>query len=248
VKVRLRYGKVVPLDTPGEGRRPAEILSDLLGARDDIHDFGYMLYLWKLQEEYGFPENLNFWLHESGFLATLKTAVLDDAPRGRLSETIAAFLPRVRYLPNGVIELDEGDIAALAAWSLQELLRHGPVAAAVCPSCGNPWIPDRGGLLCNRPAFGSGESGSLRSTCRELGAKKTYRVKRREELKETALAKKRAARAGYELAKRAEARGELGKPIRELEAPAPVEQPPREPEETERARKRAKKGDKDGSG
>jgi hypothetical protein len=74
----------------------------------------------------------------------------------------------VRILKPGGAQVEVPGLVALAAWALEEKLRRGPVAIALCPSCRFFWLPARSGGYCRRPA------GYLSLSCRAKAKQEAF--------------------------------------------------------------------------
>ena len=102
------------------------------------------------------------------------------ATKGKLSRELAPHLERLRFAPDGSV--DVSDFAALAAWSLLEALRRQPLELRTCQQCKGPWLARPGeSKYCQRVA-----PGQIRMDCRTLAKEKrlagdpAYRRYRRE--------------------------------------------------------------------
>jgi Zn-finger nucleic acid-binding protein len=102
------------------------------------------------------------------------------ATKGKLSSELAPYLERVRFAPDGSV--DVSDLAALAAWSLLEAVRRQALELRTCPQCRGRWLarPDES-KYCQRVA-----PGQVKMDCRTLAKEKrlagdpAYRRYRRE--------------------------------------------------------------------
>lgn len=92
---------------------------------------------------------------------------LPRAADGRFPSALALDLERVRYTPDGA-EVPDGDLPALAAWSLAEALRRQRVVLATCPKCNRPWVAQDGQEYCERPAPGHSRN------CREVAKEERF--------------------------------------------------------------------------
>jgi hypothetical protein len=88
------------------------------------------------------------------------------ATRGELSPLLARELAAIKRLPRGAVEVST--LAELGAWCLEVVLREGPITLRECENCGYPWIAERHGRFCLRPAPGQ------RTTCRALAAQSDF--------------------------------------------------------------------------
>jgi Zn-finger nucleic acid-binding protein len=103
-----------------------------------------------------------------------------SATRGKLSSELAPYLERVKFAPDGTVNVS--DLAALAAWSLLGSVRRQPLELRRCPQCRGQWLarPDES-KYCQRIA-----PGQIRMDCRTLAKEKrlagdpAYRRYRRE--------------------------------------------------------------------
>jgi hypothetical protein len=77
------------------------------------------------------------------------------AQQGYVAALLADDLGRVRYRPGrSPDEVHDGDLPALAAWSLVEALRRQPITLGKCRNCRRPWIVQPGQEFCQRTAPG----------------------------------------------------------------------------------------------
>jgi hypothetical protein len=90
---------------------------------------------------------------------------VEAASEGRLSPELAEHLTRVTRLANGGVDVP--DLAAFAAWCLEQML---PVeAVGRCDICGYVWLKGRAdGRFCQRPAPGR------QTTCRGVASVEKY--------------------------------------------------------------------------
>jgi hypothetical protein len=194
-----RYGVVDPqhqVEPTLEGLRRAttalqrtldEVHPDVAARTGDDVDSAIRAFWLPTAEERRAPDDLR---------ATFVAAALQAAD-GVLSSDLAPALARVRRLPGGEIEISDGP--ALAALSLQELLRKGPVSSAPCGLCGALWLPGRGAEFCKRPASGhaaSCQAVALHVRFRERNG--AYHRERRRLYERTRRARQSIARADYE--------------------------------------------------
>lgn len=99
------------------------------------------------------------------------------AAEGRLSAKLAPFLERVLRRPGEEPDdVPDGDLPALAAWALDEVLRISRVEVRNCPLCKVPWVASatQPSPYCERPFPGRHMS------CRELKKDEHFRESQRD--------------------------------------------------------------------
>ena len=109
---------------------------------------------------------------------------------------LAPYLGRVRYGRGAEAdEVQNGDLPALAAWALVEMIRRDGVSVRRCRNCKQPFLtgPDDKAILCERPAPGRARS------CRALDRDVRFQQENADYRRE------------YKRAWRAKSRGQLSK-------------------------------------
>lgn len=94
------------------------------------------------------------------------------AESGHFSARLAPFYERVKRRPaEEPDEVEDGDLAALAAWTLGEALRLRPVSLRECPLCRVPWLASamEASPYCLRPYPGR------QTSCRALKKDEHFR-------------------------------------------------------------------------
>jgi len=100
----------------------------------------------------------------------VQTAFLDaalGATKGQLSEHVAPYLARLKFAPDGIVDVP--DFTALAAWSLLESVRRLRLELRTCPTCKGKWLasPEDLSRYCQRLA-----PGQVSKDCRTLDYEK----------------------------------------------------------------------------
>jgi hypothetical protein len=104
-------------------------------------------------------------------------AACRQATEGHLSVSLAPLLERVLYRPGAEAdEIPNGDLATLAAWSLDQTLRLFPIEIRECQLCHLPWLspPQQASHNCERPYPGRAMS------CRALKKDEHFRESQRD--------------------------------------------------------------------
>lgn len=183
MQARLSYGRI-SFSEPGElygQAEPVELgsvglsepVDDLLGLRLDDPPYVASLavrYSAVLPRGWGSVQKHGAAVHErvrarlrsqlAGWEAAGVPALLlraaRRAERGNIVADLGPILERVTYRPGDEPdELADGDLPALAAWALVEMLRREPVRVRRCGLCRKPFLaPSEDALYCARPAPG----------------------------------------------------------------------------------------------
>jgi hypothetical protein len=104
---------------------------------------------------------------------------LDAARRaesGHYSGKLGPHFERVERHPDGIPdEIPDGDLPALAAWTLDQALRLWPLRVVECPRCRLPWLTQTTQVnpFCLRPAP------DMHTSCRTLAREQQYRTDHR---------------------------------------------------------------------
>jgi Family of unknown function (DUF6076) len=99
------------------------------------------------------------------------------AEQGYLAASLGPYLERVLRRPGEAPdEVPEGDLPALGAWALDQMLRLRQVEVRDCPLCGVPWLasPEQPSPYCERPYPGRHMS------CRGLKKDEHFRESQRD--------------------------------------------------------------------
>jgi Zn-finger nucleic acid-binding protein len=156
----VAYRQLVLRNNGEELRLPLTApINDLLGQLRPSQD-GYLSYL---------VERYSSFSHDFYGLGADRTAFLEAAKssaKGKLSAAVAPHLERVRFTPDG--RVDVPDFSALAAWSLLESVRRQSLKLIRCPNCKGQWLgAPEGSRYCQRVAPGQGSK-----DCRTLAYEK----------------------------------------------------------------------------